>query len=30
MLGEYVAKRVLGRDDHPELVATFALKGGSF
>jgi glycine/D-amino acid oxidase-like deaminating enzyme len=30
MLGEYVAKRVLGRDDHPELAATFALKAASF
>ena len=30
MLGEYVAKRVVGRDDHPELAATFALKAGSF
>ena len=30
MLGEYVARRVVGRDDHPELAATFALKTGSF
>ena len=30
MLGEYVARRVVGRDDHPELAATFALKAGSF
>ena len=30
MLGESVAKRVVGRDDRPELAATFALKAGSF
>lgn len=30
MLGDYVAKRVVGRDDRPELAATFALKAGSF
>ena len=30
MLGEYVARRVVGRDDHPELAAIFALKAGSF
>ena len=30
VLGEYVARRVVGRDDHPELAATFALKAGSF
>jgi len=30
MLGEYVARRVVGRDDHSELAATFALKAGSF
>jgi len=30
MLGDYVARRVVGRDDQPELAATFALKAGSF
>ena len=30
MLGDYVARRVVGRDDQPELAATFALKTGSF
>jgi len=30
MLGEYVANRVVGKDLHPELTATFALKDGTF
>lgn len=30
MLGDYVARRVVGKDDQPELAATFALKAGSF
>jgi sarcosine oxidase len=30
ILGEYVANRVVGRDSHPELAATFTLKAGSF
>jgi len=30
MLGDYVARRVTGRDRNPELAATFALKSGTF
>jgi sarcosine oxidase len=30
MLGDYVANRVVGKDNKPELAATFKLKGGSF
>lgn len=30
VMGDYVAKRVVGRDDSPELAKTFALKAGSF
>jgi glycine/D-amino acid oxidase-like deaminating enzyme len=30
MLGDYVARRVVGQDDQPELAATFALKPGTF
>jgi sarcosine oxidase len=30
MLGEYVANRVVGKDRHPELAATFALKDRTF
>ena len=26
MLGEYVANRIVGKDKHPELASTFALK----
>jgi len=30
MIGDYVARRVVGQDDQPELAATFALKSGTF
>ena len=30
MLGDYVANRVVGKDKHPELAATFSLKQASF
>lgn len=30
MLGDYVARRVVGRDDQPELAGMFALKPGTF